>query len=112
MRQSSHRCCSTKRLQQTGPVTKEAVVQSKLNDKGRIWLWGFLAILATSQLYVVRELLVAFAFFALVFATIAVAVASLYMLQNCWQPAMARLAAIRRPLINMPAVSREHQKAA
>jgi len=87
-------------------------VQSKLTDKGRIWLWGALAVLGMSQLYVVRELLVAFAFFALTFAAIALAVAGIYLLHSCWEMGAKSLAAIRRPLIHLPAVSREQQKAA
>ena len=52
-------------------------MQTKLKDHGRMWLWGFLAIIVMSQLYVVRELLAAFALFALFSATIAFVVASL-----------------------------------
>ena len=46
-------------------------MQTKLKDNGRMWLWGFLAVIVMSQLYVVREVLAAFALFALGFATIA-----------------------------------------
>jgi hypothetical protein len=99
-------------------------VQSKLKDKGRIWLWGFLAVIALAQLYVVRELLAAFALFALGFAALALVVASLYMLQKSWELAVVRLAAFRHPVINIASVasmatasnlanvSRENQKAA
>ncbi len=99
-------------------------MQSKLKDTGRIWLWGFLAVIALAQLYVVRELLAAFALFALGFAALAFVVASLYMLQKSWELAVARLAAFRHPVIdiasvanlasvgNMANVSRENQKAA
>jgi len=99
-------------------------VQTKLKDSGRIWLWGFLAVIALAQLYVVRELLAAFALFAVGFAALAFVVASLYLLQKSWQLAVARLAAIRQPVINMATVadmasvgnmanaSRENQKAA
>ena len=93
-------------------------MQSKLKDKGRIWLWGFLAVIALAQLYVVRELLAAFALFALGFAALAFVVASLYMLQKSWELAVARVAALRHPVIhiasvgNMANVSRENQKAA
>jgi hypothetical protein len=99
-------------------------VQTKLKDSGRIWLWGFLAVIALAQLYVVRELLAAFALFTLGFAALALVVASLYLLQKSWQLAVARLAAIRQPVINMATVadmasvgnmanaSRENQKAA
>ncbi len=87
-------------------------MKTKLKDNGRIWLWGLLAVILMSQLYLVRELLAVFALFALGFATIAFVVASLYMLQHCWELAVVRLADIRRPVMNMAAVSRENQKAA
>jgi len=95
-----------------GRTNQEAAVQTKLKDNGRMWLWGFLAVIVMWQLYVVRELLAAFALFALGFAMIAFVVASLYMLQNCWELAVACLADIRRPIMNMASVSRENQKAA
>lgn len=74
-------------------------------------LWGFLAVLVISQLYVVRELLAVFALFALGFAAIAFVVASLYMLQHCGELIAARFAGVRQPVINV-AASRENQKAA
>jgi hypothetical protein len=95
-----------------GRTNQEATVQTKLKDNGRMWLWGFLAVIVMSQLYVVQELLAAFALFALGFATIAFVVASLYMLQHSWELAAARLADIRRPVMNVASVNRENQKAA
>jgi hypothetical protein len=92
--------------------------QAKLMDKGRIWLWGFLAVIVLSQLYFVRELLAAFALFALGFVALAIVVAGLYMLQKSCEVGMARLAALRHPVIDMATVStlatvrRENQKAA
>ncbi len=86
-------------------------MQTRLRDNGRIWLWGFLAVIGMSQLYVVQELLAAFAFFALGFATIASVVASLYLLHHCWELAVVRLADVRRPVLNVATVSRENQKA-
>ena len=80
-------------------------MQSKLMDSGRKWLWGFLAVIALAQLYVVRELLAAFAIFALGFAALAFVVVSLYMLQKSWELAMARISAYRRPVISMAGVS-------
>jgi hypothetical protein len=91
---------------------QEARVQTKLKDNGRIWLWGFLAVIVMSQVYVVQELLAAFVLFALGFAAIAFVVAGLYMLQHCWELAVARLADIRQPVMNVASVSRESQKAA
>lgn len=87
-------------------------MHSKLKDTGRIWLWGFLAVIALAQLYVVRELLAAFAIFTLGFAVLAFVVASLYMLQKSWELAVARLAALRHPVMTMASVNRENQKAA
>ena len=87
-------------------------MQTKVKDNGRIWLWGFLAVVVMSQLYVFEELLAVFALFALGFATIAILVASLYMLQHCWELAVVRLADIRRPVMSVGPVSRENQKAA
>src|SRR5580693_8803316 len=83
----------------------EAAVQSKLKDTGRMWLWAFLAVIALAQFYVVRELLAAFAIFALGFAALAAVVGSLYMLQRTWELAVARLAALRHPVINMAKVT-------
>jgi hypothetical protein len=93
-------------------TNQEAGVHSKLKDNRRMWLWGFLAVIGMSQLYVVRELLAALALFALGFTTIAFVVASLYVVQNCCEQAVARLANIRRPVMNMASVSRENQKPA
>jgi hypothetical protein len=89
----------------------EAAVQTKLKDNGRMGLWGFLAVIVISQLYVVRELLAAFALFALGFAAIALVVAGLYMLQHCGELIAARFAGVRQPVMNV-AASRENQKAA
>jgi hypothetical protein len=89
-------------------TNQEAGVQAELKDNGRKWLWGFLVVIGMSQLYVVQELLVAFALFALGFAAIAFVVASLFMLQHCWELAVVRLADIRRPVVNVASVSREN----
>ena len=86
-------------------------MQTKLKDNGRMGLWGFLAVIVISQLYVVRELLAAFALFALGFATIAFVLAGLYMLAHCGELIAARFAAVRQPAMNV-AARRENQKAA
>jgi hypothetical protein len=90
----------------------EAAVQTKVKDNGRMGLWGFLAVIVISQLYVVRELLAAFALFALGFATIAFVVASLYMLAHCGELIAARFASVRQPVMDVASASRENQKAA
>ena len=87
-------------------------METKVKDKGRSWMWGLLAVIVMSQLYVVWELLAAFALFAVSFAAIALVVASLYMLHNCWELAVTRLAGMRRPVMDMASVSSEIQKAA
>ena len=87
-------------------------MQTKLKDDDRKWLWGFLAVIMMSQLYFVQELFAVFALFSLGFAAIALVVASLYMLQHCWELAVVRLADFHRPVMNAVPVSRENQKAA
>src|SRR5260370_8446075 len=64
----------------------------KTKDSGRKWMWWFLGVLAALQLYFVRELLAAFALFALAFAAIAFVIVSLYMLQQGWEVAVGRAA--------------------
>ncbi len=70
-------------------------------DNGRKWMWWFLGVLAALQLYFVRELLAAFALFALAFAAIACTVISLYMLQKGWEVAVARVAESNHPVVNL-----------
>jgi hypothetical protein len=72
----------------------------KTKDNGRKWMWRFLGVLVALQLYFVRELLAAFALFALGFAAIAFVVISLYMLQKSWEIAVARVADSSHPLVN------------
>src|SRR5258707_15507003 len=72
----------------------------KTKDSGRKWMWWFLGVLAALQLYFVRELLAAFALFALAFAAIAFVIVSLYMLQKGWEVAVARVADSSHPVVN------------
>jgi hypothetical protein len=104
--------CDRNRGKPPGPQKTGGAVQTKFKDNGRKWLWSFLAVLVMSQLYFVRELLAAFALFAVVFVMIALVFASLYTLQNCWKLAVARLGELRQPVMNLASVSRENQKAA
>jgi len=91
-----------------GPASKEAAkpvpprrpgqskgskMANKAKDNWRKWMWMFLGVIAALQLYFVRELLAAFALFALGFAGIAVCLASLYLAQKGWESGVARLAA-------------------
>jgi hypothetical protein len=73
----------------------------KNKDKSRKWMWWFLAVVVAMQLYFVRELLAAFALFAMGFAAIAFVIASLYMLQKGWEVAVARVADSRHPVVNL-----------
>jgi hypothetical protein len=73
----------------------------KNKDNGRKWMWWFLGVLAALQVYFVREVLAAFALFALAFAAIACAVISLYMLQKGWEVAVARVAESNHPVVNL-----------
>jgi hypothetical protein len=102
--------------QSSGPTAgrkiQEATVQIEVKDNARKWLWSFLVVLVMSQIYFVRELLAAFALFAVFFALIAVMVATLYTLQNCCKLAVARLSEFREPVLDMASVGRENQKAA
>jgi hypothetical protein len=95
-----------------GRKNQEAAVQVEVKDNGRKWFWGFLAVLVMSQIYFVLELLAAFSLFLVGFAAIALLVVIFYTLENCWKLAMARLANLRQPVLNMASVSRENQKAA
>jgi predicted membrane protein len=70
-------------------------------DGTRKWMWMFLGSLVALQLYFVRELLAAFALFALIFAVIAVVVGGLYMLQSGWQLAVHRVADSSHPMVEV-----------
>lgn len=74
-------------------------------DRAPIWMLGLLAVIVLAQFYVFRELLAAFAFFALAFAVLLAVVACFYMLQKTWELAVVRLAALRHPVINLAKVT-------
>jgi hypothetical protein len=80
-------------------------VQAISKDSGRMWLLAFLAVIVLTEFFVFRELLAAFAIFALGFAVLLAVVAGLYMLQKTWELAIMRLAALRHPVINMAKVT-------
>ncbi len=65
----------------------------KAKDSLRKWIWWFLGGIAALQLYFVRELLAAFALFALGFIALGVCVATFYFLQKGWEAGVGRLAA-------------------
>jgi hypothetical protein len=71
----------------------------KTEDKGRKWMWMFLAALASLQIYFVWELLAVFVLFAMGFAAIAFVIGSLYMLHRGWALAVERIADSRHPIM-------------
>ena len=54
-------------------------------------MWCLVGALVTLPFYFVRELIAAFALFAIGFAAIAFVMVSLYMLQKGWEVAVARI---------------------
>jgi|SRR5579864_2156226 len=68
-------------------------------DKGRKWMWWVLASIAALQVYFVRELLAAFALFAMGFLAIAGVVVSLYMLHRAWAVTVDRIADSGHPVM-------------
>ena len=90
---------SARRLDLKGPAAEDGM-KTKTTDNGRKWMWRFLGVLVALQLYFVRELLAAFALFALAFAAIAFVIVSLYMLQKSWELAVARVADSNHPVVN------------
>jgi hypothetical protein len=73
----------------------------KNKDNKRKWMWWFLGVVLALQLYFVRELLAAFAIFAIGFAAIAFVVMSLYMLQKVWETGVQRVADSHNPVVDM-----------
>ena len=73
----------------------------KNKDSKRKWMWWFLGIVVALQLYFVRELVAAFALFALGFAAIAFVVMSLYMMQKVWEAGVQRVADSQHPVVDM-----------
>ena len=73
----------------------------KNKDSKRKWMWWFLGVVLALQLYFVRELVAAFALFALGFAAIAFVVMSLYMLQKVWEAGVQRVADSQHPVVDM-----------
>lgn len=76
-------------------------MKTKTKDNGRKWMWWFLAVVVALQMYFVKELLAAFALFALGFAAIAAVVVAAYTLHKGWEVAVERLAESGYPVVNM-----------
>ena len=60
-------------------------------DRGRKWMWCFVGALVTLPFYFVRELIAAFALFAIGFAAIAFVIVTLYLPQKGSELAVARV---------------------
>ena len=73
----------------------------KTQDQGRKWMWGLLGAIALFQMYFVRELLAAFALFAVVFAVIATFAVGIYVAQKSWELAVGRVAESNHPAVHM-----------
>jgi len=73
----------------------------KTQDQGRKWMWGLLGAIALFQMYFVRELLAAFALFAVVFAVIATFAVGIYVAQKSWELAVARVAESNHPAVHL-----------
>jgi hypothetical protein len=73
----------------------------KTKDNSRKWMWWFLAVVVSLQLYFVQELLAAFAMFAMGFVAIAFVVISVYMLHKGWEVAVQHIAESEHPVVNM-----------
>jgi hypothetical protein len=64
-------------------------------------MWGFLAVGALLQMYFVRELLAAFALFAVLFAVIATVTVGIYVAQKGWELAVARAVVSNHPAVRL-----------
>ena len=71
----------------------------KTKDKSRKWMWWFLGVVVAMQLYFVRELLAAFALFALGFGVVAFVISALYLLHQGWALAVHRVAESENPVV-------------
>ena len=74
-------------------------VKMTKRDKSRKWMWWVLVSIAALQVYFVRELLAAFALFAMGFLAIAGVVVSVYMLHRAWAVTVDRIADSRHPVM-------------
>lgn len=63
-------------------------------------MWWLLGLVAAFQLYFVRELVAAFALFALVFAVIGGFIGVLYLVQKAWSAAVVRAADSQHPAMS------------
>jgi hypothetical protein len=87
---------STRHPAETG-VQVRGIMKTK--DTFRKWMWLFLGVAASLQLYFVRELLAAFAIFVLGFAVIAAVIAFFYMLQKVWEAGLGQVLSSQNSLV-------------
>jgi len=73
----------------------------KTQDQGRKWMWGLWGAIVLFQTYFVRELLAAFALFAVVFAVIATFAVGIYVAQKGWELAVGRVAESNHPAVDL-----------
>lgn len=71
----------------------------KNRDKSRKWMWWLLGSMAALQVYFVRELLAAFALFAMGFLAVAAVVGSVYALHRVWAVTVDRIADSQHPAV-------------
>jgi len=74
-------------------------IKSRKRDKDRKWMWWLLGVIGALQLYFVRELLAAFALFAMGFLAIGGVIISLYTLHRAWAVTVDRVADSRHPVV-------------
>lgn len=85
---------------------------NKNKDTHRKWMWWFLGAIAALQLYFVRELLVAFAVFAIGFAAVATMLAVAYLAKPALQLAVARSPRLERRAVSAALRQNATEKAA
>lgn len=68
-------------------------------DMGRKWMWWFLGAVVAFQIYFVRELIAAFALFALGFAAIAFLIGGVYLLHKTWEAGVLRVVRSSNPAV-------------
>ena len=90
---------SGKRMMRFGGMDIRGKMKNK--DSNRKWMWWFLGVVLALQLYFVRELVAAFALFALGFAAIAFVVMGLYMAQKVWEAGVQRVADSQHPVVEI-----------
>lgn len=76
-------------------------METNTGDKGRKWMWGFLASGLALQFYFVREFLTVFALFVAAFLGITLLVAGVFIVQKTWEMGIAKILASQSPVVAM-----------